>query len=287
MVYVCFVDFSKAYETVWRVGLFYKLIKYGFYKLIKYGLSLKYTKLIENMYNNIQYAVKLSDGITPFLSSTMGVRQGCNLSPMLFNLLINDINKIFEDNIYDPIHIKDYNVSCLLYVDDLLLMFETESGLIHCLKSLNKYMEKWSLTISEKKKNTKIMIFNKSGHLRTMSVRIGDLNIKSCSEYTYLGTLLTPAGTSFKNAQNELVKKARKSMFGYLKEINIFQGAQPKIMLKLFNTLVTPILTYHSEIWGSFMKPNQLRNFDTFIKNLFDDKMAHEILQLKSGKIIL
>ena len=32
------------------------------------------------------------------------------------------------------------------------------------------------------------------------------------------------------------------------------------------------------------MKPNQLRNFDTFIKNLFDDKMAHEILQLKSGK---
>ena len=85
-----------------------------------------------------------------------------------------------------------------------------------------------------------------------MSVRIGDLNIKSCSEYTYLGTLLTPAGTSFKKAQNELVKKARKSMFGYLKEINIFQGAQPKTMLKLFNTLVTPILTYNSEIWGVF-----------------------------------
>ena len=126
-----------------------------------------------------------------------------------------------------------------------------ENGLIHCLQSLNKYTEKWSLTISEKK--TKIIIFNKSGHLHKMSVRIGDLNIKSCSEYTYLGTLLTPAGTSFKKAQNELVKKARKSMFGYLKEINIFQGAQPKTMLKLFNTLVTPILIYNSEIWGPFM----------------------------------
>ena len=102
-----------------------------------------------------------------------------------------------------------------------------------------------------------------------------------------MGTLLTPAGTSFKNAQNELVKKARKSMFGYLKEINIFQGAQPKTMLKLFNTLVIPILTHNSEIWGSFMKPNQLRNFDTFIKNLFDNKMAHEILQLNCGKIII
>ena len=29
MVYVCFVDFSKAYDTVWRVGLFYKLISMG------------------------------------------------------------------------------------------------------------------------------------------------------------------------------------------------------------------------------------------------------------------
>ena len=76
-------------------------------------------------------------------------------------------------------------------------------------------------------------------------------------------------------------------MFGYLKEINIFQGAQPKTMLKLFNTLVTPILTYNSKILGSFMKSNQLHNFETFIKNLFDDKMPHEILQLKSGKIIL
>ena len=47
------------------------------------------------------------------------------------------------------------------------------------------------------------MIFNKSRHLRKMSVKIGDLNIKSCSEYTYSGTLLTPAGTSFKKAQNE------------------------------------------------------------------------------------
>ena len=37
MVYVCFIDFSKAYDTVWRVGLFYKLIKYG--------LSLKFIKI--------------------------------------------------------------------------------------------------------------------------------------------------------------------------------------------------------------------------------------------------
>ena len=49
------------------------------------------------------------------------------------------------------------------------------------------------------------MEFN--NNLRIMPVTIGDLNIKSCSEYTYLGTLLTPAGNSFKKAKMSQLKK--------------------------------------------------------------------------------
>ena len=82
-VYACFVDFSKAYDSVWRVGLLYKLILNR--------LSTKFIHLIKSMYEDLQLSVKLSDGVTPFLHSLLGVRQGCNLSPLLFNLFVNDI----------------------------------------------------------------------------------------------------------------------------------------------------------------------------------------------------
>ena len=72
-------------------------------------------------------------------------------------------------------------------------MSKTESELIHCLQHLGRYTEKWDFNIIEKK--TKIAVFNKAGHFHKISARIGSLNIKSCSEYTYMGTLLMPAGT--------------------------------------------------------------------------------------------
>ena len=57
-VYACFVDFSKAYDSVWRTGLLYKLILNG--------LNPTFIHLIQSMYTDIKLAVKLSDGITPF-----------------------------------------------------------------------------------------------------------------------------------------------------------------------------------------------------------------------------
>ena len=55
-LYLCFVDFAKAYDSVWRKGLFYKLIRYGFSVII--------LKLLKSMYSNITSGVRLSNSIT-------------------------------------------------------------------------------------------------------------------------------------------------------------------------------------------------------------------------------
>ena len=107
------------------------------------------------------------------------------------------------------------------------------------------------MTISTKK--TKIMIFNKSGRMTRLKIRIGELMIESCFQYTYLGTVFTP-NNNFKKAQSKLYKKACRAFFGYLKEVNIQPGAQISTIRKLFSTLVSPILLYNSEIWGAFFK---------------------------------
>ena len=171
-----------------------------------------------------------------------------------------------------------------MYPNDLLILSETEQGLISSLHKLKRYSDKWGLRITEKK--TKIMIFNKVGKFEKLTLKMGNLTIKSCSEYNYMGTIFQ-AGNTFKKARIKLVKKARKSMFAFLKHVNIHNGAQPQTIMKLFNSLVTPILLYNSEIWGAYVKPNQLRSAIIFLKSLFDDNLAHEILQIRCGKIAL
>ena len=69
-IYGCFVDFSKAYDSVWRDGLFYKLMKNK--------LSFQFISMIKSMYNDLNLSVKLTAGITPFFKSDVGVKQGCN-----------------------------------------------------------------------------------------------------------------------------------------------------------------------------------------------------------------
>ena len=126
-VYACFVDFSKAFDCINRVALAYKLGKIG----IK-GTMLQ---LITNMYNHCEYIIKSGGEFSSPINSSLGVKQGCNLSPLLFNIFINDLHKIFNDSC-SPISLNNFDVSSLSFADDLVVISETKVGLENALKCL-------------------------------------------------------------------------------------------------------------------------------------------------------
>ena len=66
------------------------------------------------MYDDLQMTVKLSNGITPFFSSLVGVKQGCNLSPLLFDIFVNDIFEIFDGKECCPVNLYNKPISCLM-----------------------------------------------------------------------------------------------------------------------------------------------------------------------------
>ena len=82
-VYCAFIDFSQAFDKVWRNGLWYKLMQNS--------INGKFFRLINNMYNNIKSCVALNNSFCPTFMSEIGVRQGENLSPVLFSLFLNDL----------------------------------------------------------------------------------------------------------------------------------------------------------------------------------------------------
>ena len=104
------------------------------------------------------------------LSSLTGVRQGCNLSSMFYNLFVNDIFDLFDNAKCDPVKLRNKLIHCLMYADDLLILSETKNGLTESLERLGNYAKNWKLKINAKKTN--IIVFNKAGRIMDVKLRI-------------------------------------------------------------------------------------------------------------------
>ena len=78
-LFACFVIFKKAYDSIWHEGLFHKLITN----------QVNGHNIIQSMYKNSSSAVRLGNRCTQFFLCSKGLRQGCPLSPNLFNIYVN------------------------------------------------------------------------------------------------------------------------------------------------------------------------------------------------------
>ena len=116
-LYVCFVDFRKAFDLVWHEGLFLKLLELG--------IGGNMYKLIKDMYTNCCIRIKSSEGLSHLIKSENGVRQGDGLSPLIFSSFINDLPLEFVAPECKAPKLNEEVVPCLLYADDLILLSET------------------------------------------------------------------------------------------------------------------------------------------------------------------
>ncbi len=236
-LYACFVDLTKAYDTVWRDGLFYKLIKCG--------ISGKAVNILTDMYRSVSFCVKTKGKVTNPFPSEIGLKQGCSLSPLLFNIYMNDLPDVFTQEC-NPVNIANEAVSLLMFADDVVLLSSDASGLQICLNKLSDYCAKWKLSISKQK--TKVMIFNKPGRSYALKFKfyVDGTEIDIVSEYCYLGVIFQPSGL-FNKAQDYLYMKATKAR-SFLFKMLANQNVSVPVAIHLFNTLISPILSYASEV---------------------------------------
>ena len=87
-VYSCFLDSSKAFDTVWTDGLFYKLYNIG--------IRGKTWRLLRNWYSNMSCCVLLDGLVSESFCVSQGIRQGGVLSPWLYMCFNNDISELLD-----------------------------------------------------------------------------------------------------------------------------------------------------------------------------------------------
>ena len=239
----CFVDFSKAFDSVPRDILIDKLRKHG--------IDGKVLEIIKTLYTQDKAGVKFGNQFSTPFKTNRGVRQGCVLSPLLFNIFLSDIQGIFDIRGDNP-KLNDRDISCLIWADDILILSETEKGLQDKLDNLRVYCKKNKLDVNTDK--TKAMTFTKSGRLLQRDFYFGRTKLENVREYKYLGFTVTPSGeihTGLKDLRVRAMRalaKIRKAL-GPLFQQNIWNTKH------LYDCMVKPILLYNSDFWGSLKHP--------------------------------
>ena len=121
-IYFCFIDYAKAIDCV-DLNKLWKILK-------EMGIPDHSTCLLRNLYAGKEAAVRNGHGKTDWFQIGKGVRQGCILSPCLFNLYAAYImrNTGLEEA-QARIKIPGRNINNLRYTDDTTLMTESEEEL--------------------------------------------------------------------------------------------------------------------------------------------------------------
>ena len=253
-IYCSFIDFKKCFDYVYRNGVWYKLIQQG--------VSSKMVKMLQSMYYAVKSCVRVNGVLTDYFDSYMGVKQGEPLSPLLFVFFVNDMYQSLQTDNADVFTLEEIQIYLLLFVDDTVLFSYSKEDLQTLLDKLHSYCINWGISVNTDK--TVSMVFKKGTRPENVDVFYNRIKLKNVSNFTYLGVTLSFNG-SFYRAQKALANQAYKSLFGLN---NLFDMISLDVTekIKLFDTMVSPILSYGSEVWGFHTAPDIENVHLTFLK---------------------
>ncbi len=279
-LYCCFVDFRKAFDTVPRAVLWQVLEELG--------VAGRILDVIKSLYAHDSAAVRSSQGISAIFRCLMGVKQGCPLSPTLFGLYVDGLEKHLLDTAdIDAPTLMGVMVPLLLYADDLILMSESAAGLQKQLDALASFCEERQLTVNLSK--TKVVVFE---HRRSdvSDFVLNGAVVERVESYKYLGFALH-ATKAMTFGTTLLVAAARKAMFAMRRRCALLGIRDPAMQCKLFDILVLPILSYACEVWAVNASVGEAAEalHRSFLKHLLGVRMstANEIVLAEFGRFPL
>lgn len=237
--FVAFIDFSKAYDHINRDLLWRKLYEYGIHGTF-------YNALL-SLYNNVESCVRINGLYTDYFNIQSGVKQGCLLSPVLFNLYINDLCQEMK-TLNKGVTINNEVVNILLYADDAVLIAESESDLQIMINALSKWCSKWEMKLNVEK--SKVMhVRHPEYDISTIPIVYENIKLDYVSKYKYLGLVLNEHMDMNESVKN--VALAANRALGILIAKTKKCGGFPfQSYSKLYDSLVQPIIDYSAGIWG-------------------------------------
>ena len=232
LVYVLFLDISKAFDKVPHAYLLEKLKMVG----IDGGLL----SWIRDYLTNRRQRCIVEGCVSGWLPVTSGVPQGTILGPLLFLLYINDI----ADSLTSKL---------ALFADDCVLFREvqTREGQLELQKdltTLSNWSNRWHMTFNPEK--CEVLELGRAKQSLLTSYFLKGQKLLVVKKHKHLGVIL-PTKLSWSSHIDEVVSKARK-VWGIIHRTA--GGANVLAKLQLYKSLVVPLLEYVSPVWSPHAK---------------------------------
>ena len=132
-LYFCFIDFTKAFDMVQHDQLWLTMLDMGFPPHL--------VQLMRNLYKQQHAAVRTANLISAWFRVRKGVRQGCNLSPCLFNILAEQVMRKALQGFAGGFKIGGKIISNLRYADDIVLVATSPTKLQELVRRVEKAAE--------------------------------------------------------------------------------------------------------------------------------------------------
>jgi hypothetical protein len=249
--YVCFLDIQKAYDRVWRDGLWEKLHQYG--------IKGKMWRVLRSVYESVESSVIVNDHRTRFFGVDVGLRQGCLMSPILFALYINGLaEEIKKANIGARIiPSKSQRCASLLFADDIALIAEDKASLEKLMEIAFRYSIKWRFSFNYEK--CAVVVFNNKAPQEMVfgpcaeecicgfHWRLGTTLIRQENSYRYLG-MEVDTKLSQREFRKRLGGKARANV-SRVWGMGMKKGSlSVPASINLYEALVRSVLEYGAEV---------------------------------------
>ena len=264
-VYVCFIDFKKAYDSIHRKAMIHILKKHiG-------ETEPKLWRMIDAMYEKTESRARVGEELSEEFPIERGVKQGCTLSPLLFDIVMENITRALDrvtigkkeerakpgcwikvrrkNKEGTKLESKETLINNLMYADDLALVAESKQQLQVLVDTTVKFGESMGMEVNIDK--SKVVVFTKENTTNPkVTIKIGKEKVEQVKHFKYLGVWFSGNSKDRWGKHKKEVLKKLKRVVWSVRRLRLDKGhLSIKIGRLIFFTLIRPVIEYAAEIW--------------------------------------
>lgn len=247
-LYINFIDFEKAFDSVHRESL---------WNIMKcYGIPDKLIRMVQLLYKDTQCAIIDGGEESEWFSIKTGVKQGCAMSGFLFLLILDYVMRKTTKDKDTGIRWKlTTKLEDLDFADDIALLSPNQQLMQRKTLKLQELAARTGLKVSTKK--SKVMRINGKS---TEPIVINGKDLDETDKFTYLGGVVTAQG----GGGDDITCRIGKARTAFRKLNRIWKSSNYSIKTKvqLYSSLVKSVLLYGCETWR--MNEGDARRLDIF-----------------------